>query len=200
MPRIGCCSSVRTALAGLHENRLFRVLALASPFALCTPCPARPRPSPAAQQPSSSGDKTDKARQTDQTGAPPVRRRKRPTRGQRLTSPRLTLEFPVGPKVELRAWAGNYLLFTCRLAALTLEACPVKFAGLGPRPSQNRTNKTVSDGKACAPADAGAAALLLAACGLRPTGPSPRLDVHGRHLWAGLIGKFRLSRFAHHSR
>lgn len=45
-----------------------------------------------------------------------------------------------------------------------------------------------------------AAALLLAACGLRPTGPSPRLDVHGRHLWAGLIGKFRLSRFAHHSR
>lgn len=83
---------MRTALAGLHENRLFRVLALAS----LAPPLSRTRPSPA---PGCS------AQGTRQTVAPPVRS----FMAYEATAdePRLTLEFPVGPKVELRAFASN---------------------------------------------------------------------------------------------
>lgn len=83
---------MRTALAGLHENRLFRVLALAflaHPLSR-THGPAQPRSS---------------AQGTRQTVAPPVRSLK--AYEATADEPRLTLEFPVGPKVELRAFASN---------------------------------------------------------------------------------------------
>lgn len=67
----------------------------------CLPLPPSLAPCPAPAQPQAQG-----TRRTRQTVAPSVRFVERACEAT-ADEPRLTLEFPVGPKVELRALASN---------------------------------------------------------------------------------------------